>query len=811
MRDMPLLGGLDPWEDGRDVPGGAVPPQGEKDVEEQQERGLALGINVLWDLTFWDDCPVEPGVVLDLPVWKKEGGEEIPGAMAVFVKDIAWEEEGLTLSVRALGGEPKWAKEEATKRFSRERQRVHVCRNGAVACPYLGEKLYHVEELRLLPRGAVPFDYVEKPMRRERKKLLEELQDIEKRAEKEGKPEGRDKKKRRASTFASPREDFSPEEEAARRPRSTSGPGIFEVSSSSAGRPPQGHREPQNHGAVLAKTPSPRRPRRSRRKEGEAQELRRDEGCSGTSRGASQSEGPRRRRKAKEAQSQPPEEEPLEEETQRLSRQSFALPGEQQFLVSWVSAEDATEECGRCFGGSSNPRRRRRQSTDPFKSTVILLPDCRKAPDAREGQRYARARDDSSMHRSSQQREAVRSGGHLGGSLHGSRKCSPHRELERRPTFGGHSSQTCWHSSTGHHAEGPEAQPTGRSQRKEQTKRKEGVLEKPAVPAEGSAKRRRTEDLRMSPRVSAPSLSCAGSAERWGKERKAVARPSAVGACRNRPVPGREQLPLESSSLPDRNETSTVGLGASSINERCAGEMLSSPVSRMAAIDLDLASFEWPHQFGQRLAEGISHDLLPKGFYEFLNEVKHFASQDAFLRGRGIFPLPVNFEPVSSSVSSIRAPGVQAWLPLVCLAPNFLSGCKKTAPRERTGAQVKRVIAVLEDRISRFLSLFKTPLHIDPKEAWKDVTSKRLNYEGEEHADPVPLSRDQILKSLPPSGHGGSVDLLPLLVGQARHLLAHPMEVLLDWETEKRDQMLHAFTFNLVNLFLFGNPWNNEV
>lgn len=62
---------------------------------------------------------------------------------------------------------------------------------------------------------------------------------------------------------------------------------------------------------------------------------------------------------------------------------------------------------------------------------------------------------------------------------------------------------------------------------------------------------------------------------------------------------------------------------------------------------------------------------------------------------------------------------------------------------------------------------------------WEDVISKRISYDGEEFADPVPLSHEQIVKSLPPLGHGGSVELEPLLVGRARFLITHPEEILL--------------------------------
>ena len=63
---------------------------------------------------------------------------------------------------------------------------------------------------------------------------------------------------------------------------------------------------------------------------------------------------------------------------------------------------------------------------------------------------------------------------------------------------------------------------------------------------------------------------------------------------------------------------------------------------------------------------------------------------------------------------------------------------------------------------------------------WEDLKKKKLSYDGEEYTEPVPLTLNQIETSLPPAGHGGSVDLVPLLVGRTRHLLQHPAANLLE-------------------------------
>ena len=182
MRSHPIGEGWNAVDGPEEHPRGGNPPSGEDGIEEEPEEGLAIWVNALLEPTYWEDCPVEPGCVLELPIWEKLDGEEREGYMSVFVKDMMETEDGQTLGVRFLGGIPKWAQDAGVKRFSRERQRVHVCRNGAVACSFLGEKLYHTEEFKVLPRGAVPFDYVDSRMRKEWKRLLEELQANEKKA-----------------------------------------------------------------------------------------------------------------------------------------------------------------------------------------------------------------------------------------------------------------------------------------------------------------------------------------------------------------------------------------------------------------------------------------------------------------------------------------------------------------------------------------------------------------------------------------------------------------------------------------------------
>ena len=171
------------------------------------------------------------------------------------------------------------------------------------------------------------------------------------------------------------------------------------------------------------------------------------------------------------------------------------------------------------------------------------------------------------------------------------------------------------------------------------------------------------------------------------------------------------------------------------------------------------------------------------GFEEEFREAKHCTSPDVSVRYLGIFPLPVRFECSAGSEekSDPDAAGIDAWLALVCWTLNKLAGEKEPFPVRRRSKQVGLVVSNLRSRIRRFLSTDEG-CFVNPFDAWEDLKKKQVSYEGEEVANPEPLSLRQIEKSVPPVGHGASVELAPLLEGRAQHLILHPDECLLDAE-----------------------------
>lgn len=79
----------------------------------------------------------------------------------------------------------------------------------------------------------------------------------------------------------------------------------------------------------------------------------------------------------------------------------------------------------------------------------------------------------------------------------------------------------------------------------------------------------------------------------------------------------------------------------------------------------------------------------------------------------------------------------------------------------------KSALLALKDKIVRFISS-ETPLLVDFREVCKELEEKRISYTGEEISRPHSLSVEQILKSVPPVGHGGAIPVGPFLKGRIR-------------------------------------------
>lgn len=202
-------------------------------------------------------------------------------------------------------------------------------------------------------------------------------------------------------------------------------------------------------------------------------------------------------------------------------------------------------------------------------------------------------------------------------------------------------------------------------------------------------------------------------------------------------------------------------------------------------------------QLAPRFVWGISRGFVFDGLQHFTDLAKPLATQVASKVPPGVFPLPCDF----TIGKSWKWPHgdfdleqcIAAWVLMVAAALNSLHGCKPPFPIRRGSVPVKQCLSSLRDRVGRFCQQsVSTPL--DCEEVWKEVSAKQLNYNGEEVALAQVITLDQILPSLPPMGHGGSVELAPLLKGRTRFLIENPHEVVLPkgfWKPSKNTAKVH--------------------
>ena len=193
-------------------------------------------------------------------------------------------------------------------------------------------------------------------------------------------------------------------------------------------------------------------------------------------------------------------------------------------------------------------------------------------------------------------------------------------------------------------------------------------------------------------------------------------------------------------------------------------------------------------QLGPRLLWGFSRGYVFEGLNLLGDFAKPFATSVASKLSPGVFPLPCDF----SAMGSWKWPQgdfehlqcVESWLLLVAAGLNSLHGIKPPFPKRRGGNSVKQCLLSLRDRVERFLKQ-GVPKPLTSEDVWNEVSSKRVSYGGEEIAVAQVLTLEQILPSLPPLGHGGSVELAPLLEGRTRFLIENPHEVVLGKGTPK--------------------------
>ena len=186
-------------------------------------------------------------------------------------------------------------------------------------------------------------------------------------------------------------------------------------------------------------------------------------------------------------------------------------------------------------------------------------------------------------------------------------------------------------------------------------------------------------------------------------------------------------------------------------------------------------------EMGIRLAWGLKQGFLAE-FGECAGPTRLPACKP---RSGELFPLPVVLPEMLEECGDEQRAGdrfslaVRSWVAVACAATNALHQCGRQGFTRKPGKVHVRLLEDMEGKIGRFLK-DETVVETSFSETVADLKSKRVSYAGEEVSQPHPLSCEQIIKGLPPVGHGGSIPVTSFLRGWTKYLMENPEESLLE-------------------------------
>lgn len=181
---------------------------------------------------------------------------------------------------------------------------------------------------------------------------------------------------------------------------------------------------------------------------------------------------------------------------------------------------------------------------------------------------------------------------------------------------------------------------------------------------------------------------------------------------------------------------------------------------------------------GIRLAWGLTAGFL------FPSENRAGPTQTPGGVRRCLFPLPVLvpedlcWDGAGSEPCARFACAVSCWVALGCAALNLLYGFPNVGAKRKPGKVHRAVLGELQNKVERFLR-GETPVCFKIDDVVNEPKERKVSYSGEEILQPHPLTAEQIMKGLPPPGHGGSISVIPFLKGYTKFLMEHPLESLL--------------------------------
>eukprot|EP00435_Cladocopium_sp_Y103_P016983 s2158_g4.t1 len=184
-------------------------------------------------------------------------------------------------------------------------------------------------------------------------------------------------------------------------------------------------------------------------------------------------------------------------------------------------------------------------------------------------------------------------------------------------------------------------------------------------------------------------------------------------------------------------------------------------------------------QFGIALAWGFF-----RGFFLFQERAGPVRPPGKSRRSGELFPLPVQWPEDFALVwrqryvDSCIVFSVRCWVASICAALNSLYGCGCPKTGRSPGKVHVAALNGLQEKVERFLA-GDGPVPFRFEDVVEELKCRKVNYVGEEVAPPCQLTCGQILKSLPPLGHGGAIPVTSYLKGRTKYLMENPLESLI--------------------------------
>ena len=120
-----------------------------------------------------------------------------------------------------------------------------------------------------------------------------------------------------------------------------------------------------------------------------------------------------------------------------------------------------------------------------------------------------------------------------------------------------------------------------------------------------------------------------------------------------------------------------------------------------------------------------------------------------------------------------------AWIWACIYCCNMLYGYGNPCKEGKWSAAERRAVRAIGSGVNRLLGHGRAHLPVDP-DLDRELRSRKINYQGEEVGVCHRLTLEQVLPSLPPKGHGGSINALDFVSRHTQELLLNPSRSILE-------------------------------